>query len=151
MHYGRIYLPLDKSEQEEDQAAFEAYMAKKEAEEAAAKARAEEEKAKEEAARVAREAHESGARVMAEREAMALKEDRDLVSRLVWRIMDRRESGLRYRVNWAPVQAQLRRLGIDWEIRGSRSAWKLTEQFLMLVALPVRAEYGVRTSLDQNS
>lgn len=87
-HFGRVYLPLDREEEAADASAYEAYMARKQAEvEAAlaAKAAVEAElKAAEERRLAIRRAREE-----AERRAREELEDEDAVSRLLWREYDR--------------------------------------------------------------
>jgi len=142
LHFGRVYSPLKPEEQAKDRNAYEAYMAMKAEEEAIAKARAEEAKAK------MLSEHQSQPRAVHDRkppeiEDRETREDRELISRLVFRAQDRRFTGLRYKVDWAPINRQLARCGVWSEIHSALDALVTTDKYWFIARCRV---YGQRAA-----
>jgi len=122
-HYGRVFTPLSAAEEAADNSAFDAYMAARAAEEAEARRKAEEEAAAAKASAEAAKAAERRAAERRARESQEAREDKHLVSRLLWRSMDRQRL---YQERWVARRATLavqvesleRRLrcqGIRWD------------------------------------
>ena len=101
-------------------------MAKRAAAEAEARLRAEQARLDELAAkRVERDQARREAE-RRERESREAAEDRQLVSRLIFRARDRYSTGLRWKVDWTPIVAHLRRLGVYVRIESALDALAVT-------------------------
>jgi hypothetical protein len=151
LHYGRVYRPLDAVEQADDAAAFEAYMAKRAEEEAAARARAEQARLDELAAKRAERDYARREAERQEREAREAAEDRHLVSRLIFRAQDRASAGIRYRVDWRPIVSHLRRLGVFVQIKSALDALCVTGKPWFVRKCELALRYDGRRGVELNN